>query len=182
MRRAVIAAVVLAALAVAPAAAAKEITSVKVCGADRCVTSRDATLLQGLMNGGGTGSAPQHPAGAIRLRSRVGEPGGGAFHFTNWWVPGTGLLLVEDGGWITLPDRVAGVLETVSTGLRPYPARRLGLPAAAPAPAPARPAPATDEADGGVDWLLVGGLCVIAAIAAGGLALVLRRRPGGATP
>jgi hypothetical protein len=189
MRRAVIAVVVLAALAAAPAAVAKEITSVKICGADGCVTTEDSTLLQGMMSGAGAGSAPRHPSGAISLRSRITEPGGKVIgRISNWWVPGTQLIVAEDGNWWTLPAGAVVVLEKVSAELHPYSPDRLGArfagtaSNAAPSP-PVRPAPATARGDGegGIDWLLVGGLCALAAVAATGLAL-LRRRPGGATP
>lgn len=187
MRRAVIAVAVLAALAVAPPAVAKEITSVKVCGADGCVTTRDPTLLQGLMGGGGLGAAPRHPSGAIQLRARVSEPGGEVIgRFSNWWVPGTELVVGEDGTWARLPRDAVVVLEKLSDDLHPFPPGSLGSSFAgtsshAAPPPPVRPAAAGDDAQGGIDWLLVGGLCAVAAVAAAGLAL-LRRRPGGATP
>jgi hypothetical protein len=187
MRRAVIAVAVLAALAVVPAAVAKEVTSVQACGADGCVTSRDPALLQGLTNGGGPGQPPRHPAGAVRLRSRVSEPGGKVIaRYDVWWVPGTRRIVAEDGGWLTLPRDVVAVVQRVTRGLHPYGPQRLGASFAgtsahAAAPPPTRPAAAGDDADGGIDWLLVGGLCALAAVAATGLAL-LRRRPGGATP
>jgi hypothetical protein len=187
MRRAAIAIVFLAAMAIAPAAAAKEITSVQVCGSDACVTTRDPTLLQGLMNGGGMGAPPQHPSGAIQLRARVTEPGGTVIgRFRNWWVPGTELMVGEDGAWITLPQNVVAVLEKLSDDLHPYRPERIGSSLAATstpaaAPPPERTAAAGDDAEGGIDWLLIGGFCALAAVAATGLAL-LRRRPGGATP
>jgi hypothetical protein len=188
MRRAVIAAAVLAAvLAAAPAAVAKEITSARICGADGCVTTRDDTVLQGLMQGGPPSDPPAHPSGAIRVRARVTEPGGEVIAgIVSWWVPGTRLLAAEDGSWIALPADVVRVLAKVADHLRPYGpdrlgARFVGTSSHAAPPAPVQTGTTSDE---GVDWLLfggVGGLCLVAALTAAGLAVV-RRRPGGATP
>jgi hypothetical protein len=187
MRRAVIAVVLFAALAAAPAAAAKEITSAKVCGVDGCVTTRDPTLLQGLMGGGGLGVAPRPPARAIEVRARVSEPGGKVIgRFSNWWVPGTELMVGEDGIWMMLPRDAVAVLAKLSHDLQPFPPGRLesmfaGTSSHAAAPPPTTSRTTGGDVEGGVDWLLVGGLCALAVVAATGLTL-LRRRPGGATP
>ena len=68
--------VVLAALVVAPPAAAKEITAVKACGDSGCVTTKDPAILQGLMNGGPPTVPPDAQAPAVRLTATITEPSG----------------------------------------------------------------------------------------------------------
>jgi hypothetical protein len=176
MRRVVIAAVALATLAGAPTAAAKEITSVSVCGTGGCVTTHAAAIVRGLTDGGPASAAPAHPAGAVRLRARVTEPGGGTVgRFTTWWVPGTPKLLAEDGTWMDLPPATVAALARLH--LEPFGPERLGA-----SFAPASPARVSGSAEGGVDWALAGVLAGAGALAAGALVLVRRRSASRAGP
>jgi hypothetical protein len=194
VRRLVIAVTAAAALAWAPGAAAKQVTSVTACGVDGCVTTTDPAVLQAMMNGGAPSDPPAHPSGAIRLRSRIEEPDGTTIgRFVNWWVPRTAMLLSEDGMWIAIPHAAVQALDGVAADLEPFGPERLGARfadtgahAAPPPPVStvAAPAPAPEPAgDGGSAlgaWLV--GVPVGVALAAAGALLLVRRRPGGATP
>jgi hypothetical protein len=192
MRRLVIAATAAAVLAWAPGAAAKEVTAVTACGPEHCSTTRDPAVLQAMMNGGTPSDPPSHPSGAIRLRAQIEEPGGEVVgRFTNWWVPRTAMLVGEDGTWIAMPHAAVRALDSATDGMKPFGPERLGSTfagtsshAAPPPPTNTRPAAAPDAgSDGGVPdglWLLV--VPVGLALAAGGALLLIRRRPGGATP
>jgi hypothetical protein len=163
-------------LLIASAAEAKEITKARACGSDRCVTTRDPAVLQGLMNGGPPTVPPRTDGPVIRLRSTVSEPGEGVVaHFRSWWVPSQRLLVSEDGTWMRLPTSAQNGLERVAGDLTPFPASDTGL--ATPPETPAA-APPADDGDGSA-WLLL-------LIPAGALALAavleLRRRPRGDFP
>ena len=156
--------VVLATLVVAPAAAAKEITTVKACGDDGCVTTKDPAILQGLMNGGPPTVPPHAQAPVVRLTATVAErPGGKVMaRFHSQWVPSLGLLVGEDGTWMELPASAARALNALDR--TPFPAT------SSPAPAPV----AAD--DGAPAWVLIVAGLAIAALLVGGVLYVLRRR------
>src|SRR3954466_5613099 len=112
--------VALAALVVAPAAAAKEITSVKACGDSGCVTTRDPAILQGLMNGGPPTVPPDAQRAVIRPTATGAErPGGaGVATFKSRWVPSLRLLVAEDGTWMSLSTAAERALNGL--GLEPF--------------------------------------------------------------
>jgi hypothetical protein len=187
VRRLVIAAVAAAVLVGAGSAAAKEVTQAKVCGVDGCTTTNDRTLLQALMTGGPPADPPEHPSGAIAIRAKVGEPGGGtAGRFTTWWVPQTQLVVGEDGLWMTLSPRATEVIASAAHGHKPFPPGSLGASFAgtsshAAPPPPIHTTPVADDTGGGVDWVVIAVPVAIALLAAGAAVLLVRRRPGGAT-
>jgi hypothetical protein len=150
MRRLAPILVVLAAFLVAPAAQAKEITQVRACGVDDCVTTHDSAILQGLMNGGPPTVPPDGRRDLIRLTASVTDrPGGEVMaRFHSEWVPSLGLLVGEDGTWMELSADAERALDGL--GLEPFPAPR---PATATA-TPATPAPA-DDGGGMPAWLLI---------------------------
>jgi hypothetical protein len=169
----------LALLVAVPAAQAKEITEVQVCGADDCVTTHDPAILNGLMNGGPP-TIPQDPGAAmLRLKASISErPGGKEMGTTqSQWVPSLGLLVAEDGTWMKLPDDAARALNALA--LEPFPARPGAAPSAQPTTAPA-PAAAAD--DGGIPaWLLITvGLGIVAALVA--LVIFAQRPPRESVP
>jgi hypothetical protein len=170
MTRLAILIVVLATLVVVPAAAAKEITKVKACGDDGCVTTKDPAILQGLMNGGPPTVPPNAHAPAIRLTSTVSErPGGKAIAtFQSRWTPSLGLLVAEDGTWMKLPDDAARALNAL--GVHPFPATTGARPATSPTAAPD---------DGAPTWLLITAGLALAALLGGAVLWVLRRPRGG---
>jgi hypothetical protein len=158
----------LAVFVAAPAAHAKEITKVKVCGANDCVTTTDPAILAGLTDGGPP-TVPQDPkAATLRLTATMSErPGGKEMGtFQSEWVPSLGLLVAEDGTWMKLPDDAARALDGL--GLEPFPAPRTAAP---PAQAPAAPAD-----DGGVPaWLLIpAALALVGALV---VAVIFAQRP-----
>jgi len=161
--------VVLATLVVVPTAAAKEITKVRACGDDGCVTTTDPAILQGLMNGGPPTIPPNAHAPAVRLTSTVSEgPGGKAIaKFHSRWVPSLGLLVAEDGTWMKLPDDAARALNAL--GVHPSRAATGARPAASPPVAPD---------DGAPTWLLVAAGLALAAVLAAAVLWVLRRPRG----
>jgi hypothetical protein len=157
-------------LVAAPAASAKEITKVKVCGLDTCVTTRDHAVLQGLMNGGPPTVPPPMRGGVIGLRGTITHEGKTIAHTQSWWVPALHLLVAEDGTWMPLPARSTAALDRLAGGLEPFPPATIGL----GEHKPAAPAHHALESGGGTDWLLVAlGGAIVAALAA----LIVRRRP-----
>jgi hypothetical protein len=164
-----------ATLLVAPAAAsAKEITKVRACGTDGCITTTDAAILRGLTNGGPPTVPPPMRGGVISLRSSVSDGSKTVAHFTSWWAPSLRLLVAEDGTWMALPAPSLAAMQRVTAGLKPQPASTIGLSTPTPAAAP-------PSSDGGFDWLLV--LVPGAALAlAAALLVLLRRRPHGDLP
>ena len=179
-------------LVVAPAAHAKEPQAVKACGTDRCVNTKDSSVLTALRDGGPPSVSPGNRARSIVLRVSVGD--GSGKEMAVWmvaWVPKFQMLVSEDGTWMALSARSVRLFERLTRGLKTFPPselHRLGqaeidLPTAAPPPpirpAPAR-APAKDDANAGLDWLVIL-LAAAAAIALVGVVLARRRRPGGGT-
>jgi hypothetical protein len=163
--------VVLATLVVVPAAAAKEVTKVKACGDNGCVTTTDPAILQGLMNGGPPTIPPHAHAPAVRLTSTVSErPGGKAIgKFQSQWVPSLGLLVAEDGTWMKLPADAAHALNALD--VQPFP------PTGTAQPSRPATAPATDG--GAPAWVLIAAGLALAAILAVAVLYVLRRPRGG---
>jgi hypothetical protein len=159
--------VAIAALVAAPTASAKEITKVKVCGLDGCVTTRDHAVVQGLTGGGPPTVPPAMRGGVVSVRGTVTHAGKTIAHTTSYWAPALHLLVAEDGTWMPLPARSAAALDRLARGLEPLPPATIGL----TAPTPAAHAP---ESGGGTDWLPV---ALVSAIVAAVAALMLRRRP-----
>jgi hypothetical protein len=162
--------VAIAVLVAAPTAAAKEITKVKVCGLDACVTTRDHAILQGLVNGGPPTVPPPMRGGVVSLRGTVTHEGETIAHTTSYWAPALHLLVAEDGTWMPLPARSVAALDRVARGLEPLPPATIGLSAQASPP----PAHHALESGGGTDWLVV---ALAGAIAAAAAALALGHRP-----
>jgi hypothetical protein len=87
------------ALAFPAAAAAKEVTSIDVCGADGCARIADRTTLSAFEEGSEMAAAA--PAGLQRsylLRVHMREGDAGSTHgSTSRWLPSAGLIANEDG-------------------------------------------------------------------------------------
>jgi hypothetical protein len=171
---AIAAALVAAALVVPAAAAAKEVKEGTVCGASGCRTVTDKDLLMALVDGGGIVSDPPQ-AGPFYEVTVVMEAGPEEHSFETQMVPSRDALRGADGTWMELPAAARRVLDRVAgDDLAPFPAA--GLTGAAPAP---DPAPAAAAESGGLSW--IEGLLVVGALillAAGFLAVWRRRRPG----
>jgi len=138
MRTFVLAAVAALALAVAPAAMAKEIKSAQVCGADGCTTTDDSGDREVLVNGGPPRTPPT-AAPFYTLRVTIDTGGGHTDSFETAAVPERRALRASDGTWLDMPADTAAAVSKLAKGHRAFPAT--DLTGAAPAPAP-RPAPA----------------------------------------
>jgi hypothetical protein len=178
----------LAVVAVPSAAAAKELTAAKVCGAGGCSTFHDAATLRGLSEGGPSAPAPERAARFFTVKLTVKVEDASESSWTVAYVPSAGLLRTRDGGtysWLETTPAGAHALARVTRGLRPFPARRLrGAGAESPAAQvdevvlpPARPAAAAPDG-GSFPWVVV----ALIVAAGGGLAagaVRLHGRSGG---
>jgi hypothetical protein len=170
----------------APTAAAKEIASVKVCGADGCRDVTDRTTMA-ITDGGPPTAWPDARTPFYRVRIAVrGEDGRKVPGWSFQWVPAAQKIQFEDGTWGNPPSSAIDELIRVTRGVEPLPAGKLVLPAAAQAEeavAPARPAPPADD-DGGlppIAWVfLAAGAIGAAALLARAVAGLLGRRGGSA--
>ena len=100
-RTLILAAVAAIALAVAPAAMAKEITKAEVCGTGGCVTVDDEAGRAVLMNGGASRAAPPAaPYYNVRIEMSHGEEVG-AFNLAA--VPKQRAFRADDGAWYDMP-------------------------------------------------------------------------------
>jgi hypothetical protein len=158
------AAVAGAALALAPAAGAKEIKEAQICGADGCTTVNDEGD-RALLVSGGPPRTPPTAAPFYAVRITMDEGGEQAGRFEAAAVPRKGALRGGDGTWMQMPAVMARVVERYAAGHRPYPAARLA------GAAPAAP-PAESSAGEGVLWP-EGALLALALLGAAG---VLARR------
>ena len=159
------------ALALPAAAAAKEIVAVQACGTGGC---EDVTAItsHAALDGGGRANPPGRAAPFFRINVKVkagGETGGWKFLY----VPSAQKVRGDDGSWMNPTTASLRALDRIVQGLRPLPAARLALPST-PGEAPAPPPPATSDGVPAAVWAF--GLAGVAALAACGLFLVLRRR------
>jgi hypothetical protein len=163
-------------------AVAKQITSAKACGADRC-TSIEAD--ESLLMGGQPTVGPSQPETFVRLEFRIGVPGHSE-RMSNYFLPGSGFLLADDGTWMR-PYDVDRLREQVRF-VMPYAAKamptdlRLAFETPESPPAtPPDPAPASSGDDGGDLWWIAAPAAAL--VLAAGWVLARRRRragPGGA--
>jgi opacity protein-like surface antigen len=182
MVRKILVVTVLASLAAAPAAQAKEVQAVQVCGATDCFTfdrGNAGGKLELLAELGPAAEAPPQAAGWYRLRTRIGGHGMKPVAFTNAYVPSANLIRVDDEGgggyaWYEVNADVRPVLRNVASRLAPRPAASLRVSDIAPGvPGPTATA-AARESGAGSAWLVV--LLAAAAGSAALLAVRARRR------
>jgi hypothetical protein len=122
MRRALVLAFVLAA-AVAPAAAAKEITKAEVCGPDGCTAVADRAVLPVLGNGGQPRTPPAAaPYYEVRLTVAEGDQD---FTWSVAAVPARHAQRADDGTWMDLPPDATALVRKYAAGRRPYPSGEL---------------------------------------------------------
>lgn len=196
MRRATALLALLAAAVLAPAgpAAAKELTTLSVCGADGCVSRTDR--LAGAKRGHdglldvGTPMADPGAAPFVRLKLGIGDGRGRVFgREVMVFVPRSGLVRAGDGVWYRLPPAGLAFFRAAARGVAQLPASRLPPPPAPPPAPPAEPVAAAPPAhhapaapaghDGGPSAALVVGLAGFAlAVAACGSFAWRRRRAG----
>jgi hypothetical protein len=179
--------IIAASFAAAPAAFAKEVQAVRVCGATDCFTfdrGNSGGKLQLLADTGRAVDAPRRAAGWYELRTRVGGEGSKTVEWTSAYVPSLGLVRIDDEGgggyeWHAVYAEIAPVLRNAAGRLAARPAASLrvndiapGIPGPTPTPAPAAAPPRRDSGLGGGWWVLA----VAAAAALGAGLLVVRRR------
>ena len=176
----VLLAITAAALGPAATAAAKEIASVKVCGADGCTDVTDRTSMA-IADGGPPTAWPDAKTPFYRVKIAV--KAGDGRKVPGWsfrWVPAAQKIQFEDGTWGNPPSTTMDELARVTRGIEPLPAAKLVLPAVAPAkPAPAR---AHDDGMPAIVWVFLAvGAAGLAALLARAAAGLIGRRGGSAT-
>jgi hypothetical protein len=170
-------AVLAAALAAAPPAAAKGIEEVEACGADGCrtVKSVNATAHRLIPAAGSPGLSPFY-----RLRLRLGH-GGEVFDTVKvLWAPRVGMIANDEPEpqWLFADPAAQRLARRLTKGLQPFPAADMpvALPEARVDETVSADTAATTGGgggDGGPPWaLLVAG----GAVAAGAATLLARRR------
>jgi hypothetical protein len=134
MRRMLVLAAV-AALAIAPSAAAKEIKQAQVCGPDGCVTVDDQQSREILVDGGPPRTPPTAaPYYDVRLTIVGGDE---EFETSFAAVPARHALRGDDGTWMQMPAEMSALVTKVAAGRAPYPAGELAGWAAPSQPAAA---------------------------------------------
>jgi hypothetical protein len=199
MHRTTALAAVLATAILVPAgsAAAKELTTLSVCGAHGCVSRTDQLAAAKRGHDGlldlGTPMADPGAAPFVKLRLGIGDGNGTVFgRDVMVFLPRSGLVRAGDGVWYQLPADSLAFFRRASRGVPRLPASRLpAFHAPPPAPVaqsdplppavtPARHAIAPPSGDGGgASAALIGGFAALALAAAAGGTLAWRRhRPG----
>jgi hypothetical protein len=164
-------AAVVAVLALPVAASAKEIVSVRTCGAAGC---DDVTAIASLaaLDGGDSVDPPSSAAPFYRIAVTVKE-GRERSRWSFLYVPSAQKVRGDGGAWMHPRATSLRALDRIVSGRRPLPAARLALPAT-PGEAPAPPPPAAGARVPAAVWAF--GAAGAAALVACGLGLVLRRR------
>jgi len=180
-------AVAAAAIGPAATASAKEIDTIKICGADGCQDVTDRATMA-VTDGGPSTAWPDEATPFYRVKITVKVPEGETVPGWSFlWVPAAEMIAQEDGTWTNPPSTTVDELELLTRGIEPLPASKLGLPAPAPDETPeGASVPATPPDDGGSPptavWVLVaaGGLGLIALFARATVSALGRR--GGSAP
>jgi hypothetical protein len=114
-------------LAFVATAQAKEIGSLKVCGANGCNTFSDSDQLKGWEPSGGQSSRPVAPAQryyAVELGFTDPEGSGDIIHHENaYWLPGSGLFRFEsttDSSWWQVLPNQAAMYQKAAAGIDPF--------------------------------------------------------------
>ena len=127
----VLLAIAAAALGPAATASAKEIASVKVCGADGCTDVTDRATMA-ITEGGPPTSWPDEATPFYRVKIAVkGEQGETVPGWTFLWVPAAQKIKFEDETWGNPPSTTIDELTALTRKIEPLPASKLVLPAPA---------------------------------------------------
>jgi hypothetical protein len=152
-------------LAVAPAAAAKEITKAEVCGPDGCTAVADIAAAAPILANGGPPRTPPNAAPYYDVRLTVAE----GDHNATWSfaaVPARHAMRADDGTWMQMAPDAAALVTKTAAGRTPYPASELTGWAAAPDP---KPEPATADSAPWPEGVIVALIAVAAAFVARGV-------------
>jgi hypothetical protein len=137
MRRALVISV-LSLLAMAPAAGAKEVGALVLCGADGCHGVPGEAARRAFMDSSMTAPAPDRAEPFLQLRVRIDEGGTQAFRFAVRWLPGADVIRSPDDRGYAMWTRPSAVLSRAlrraARGLEPKPAAALGTLRTAPPP------------------------------------------------
>ena len=132
-RTLVLAAIAALALAVAPAAMAKEIKQAQLCGTDGCATADDGDHAV-LVNGGPPRTPPTAaPYYDVRLTVAEGDQNA-TWSFAA--VPARHAMRADDGTWMQMAPDASALVTKTAAGRKPYPASEMVGWAAAPDPKP----------------------------------------------
>jgi hypothetical protein len=148
-------------LAVAPAAAAKEITKAEVCGPDGCTAVADRAVLPILGNGGPPRTPPTAaPYYDVRITMAEGDQNA-TWSFAA--VPARHAMRADDGTWMEMAPDAAALVTKTAAGRTPYPAGEMAGWAAAPDP---KPEPATADSPLWPEGVIIALIAVAAAFVA----------------
>ena len=180
----VLLAIAAAALGPAATAAAKEIASVKVCGADGCHDVTDRTTMA-ITDGGPPTAWPDEKTPFYRVKISVkGEDGQIVPGWSFRWIPAAQKVQFEDGTWGNPPSSAMDELNAATRGVAPLPASKLMLPdpvKPAEIVTPAKAPPPADRGLPAIAWVfLAAGAAGLLALLARGAAGLLGRRGGSA--
>jgi hypothetical protein len=184
MRRLTLFLVLILSLAFASDAVAKRVVSAKVCGPADCRETHDRAALAAFEEGGPPTSPPKGKADWYSVRVLVDVEQERPESFSMVVVPDERLIRGDDGeggySWAHISTAAVRVYRELTHGIEPFPARELrgtGPPKVRVDEVvlpPREPAAAADSGASPLPW--IGG---ILALAAAGIALVLRRRGRG---
>jgi hypothetical protein len=194
MKRYLFSLTVVAALALAGPASAKEVSKLKVCGASGCHETSDKRLLAGFGDGGSNTGPPKSRSPFYNVTITV-KAGKEHDKWTIAYLPAQHLIRTQDPtegqAWLVADSGAVALYTKLIGGLQPFPASR--LPKIEPITAkvdevvtPAVEIPPVVADDGaGFPWLVVtlagGGFLVLAA-AVSGRRRMRSRRASGSSP
>jgi hypothetical protein len=117
------------ALALPGPAFAKEVSAMKVCGRDDCITLKNRSLLTPIIESGGRPAATPRPAPFYRVTFQVSEPGHGLVGgWDTWYVPSPSLFQGRDEAntpyWYAPNANTLAYLRGRLATVKPYPAPR----------------------------------------------------------
>jgi hypothetical protein len=138
MRRLPLLLAALALLALAPAAGAKEVGLLTLCGTNGCHGVPGEAAKRAFENSGMTAPAPDRPERFLQLRVQIREGEQQVAGFAVRWLPAAGVIRsTDDAGYATWSRPAAALsraLHRAAQGLEPKPAAALGTLRTAPPP------------------------------------------------
>jgi hypothetical protein len=193
MKRHLVPLTVLACLAVAGPASAKEAVKAKLCGANGCHETTDRHALAGIVHGGTNAGPPKNGSAFYKVTLFI-RAGDAHDKFTVAYLPSKKLVKGEgpdpSAAWSSVNDDTAALYASLIRGLEPFPAAQLGEinqpPAARVDSVVNPPAPLAPADDGSFPWLAVmlagGGAILLMAAVTGRRRLRARRASSSPAP
>ena len=188
MKRYLVPLTVIACLAIAGPASAKEAVKAKLCGANGCHETTDRQALAGIVHGG-TNAGPPKSGSAFYKVTLFIRAGDARDKFTIAYLPSKKLVKGEgpdpSAAWSSVSDDTAALYASLIRGLEPFPAAKLGKINAPPAArvdsvvTPPAPIPPVADAGSSFPWLILvlagGGFLLLGALVTGRRRLRTRR-------